>query len=199
MSTKILASLIAAMLVGLAATTYLISTKSARTTEDLSVQSGKELGAHVAAGVQRDINVAMRVTETMRDAFIGLYGKGIKDRAIYLALLESAVKANQQYVAVWTAWEPNALDGEDAKFVNADGKATFPDAKAYDATGRFVPYVFAKDGGFDLVALADYDKPGPGDYYLLAQKSGKQQIIEPYAYPVGDKTVIMTSLVTPII
>jgi methyl-accepting chemotaxis protein len=199
LSTKILASLIVAMLAGLAATTYLISTKSARTTEDLSVQSGKELGAHVAAGVQRDINVAMRVTETMRDAFIGLYNKGIKDRTVYLALLESAVKANQQYVAVWTAWEPNALDGADKQFVNADGKATFPDARAYDATGRFVPYVFAKDGSFDLVALADYDKPGPGDYYLLALKSGKQQIIEPYPYPVGDKTVIMTSLVTPII
>jgi methyl-accepting chemotaxis protein len=187
------------MLAGLAATTYLISTKSAHTTEELSVQSGKELGAHVAAGVQRDINVAMRVTETMRDAFIGLYTKGIKDRATYLALLQSAVKANQQYVAVWTAWEPNAFDGEDAKYVNADGKATFPDAKAYDATGRFVPYVFAKDGGFDMTPLTDYDKPGAGDYYLLAQKSGKQQIIEPYPYQVGDKTVIMTSLVTPII
>jgi len=199
LSTKMVVSLIVALLAGLAATTYLISVKSARTTEDLSVQSGKELGAHVAAGVQRDINVALRVTETMRDAFVGLYGKGIKDRETYLALLESAVKANQQYVAVWTAWEPNAFDGKDQDFVNADGKATFPDAKAYDATGRFVPYVFAKDGGFDVTPLTDYDKPGAGDYYLLAQKSGKQQIIEPYPYVVGDKTVIMTSLVTPII
>ncbi|HVJ41598.1 MAG TPA: methyl-accepting chemotaxis protein [Dongiaceae bacterium] len=199
LSTKMVVSLIVALLVGLAATTYLISVKSARTTEDLSVQSGKELGAHMAAGVQRDINVALRVTETMRDAFVGLYSKGIRDRETYLALLESAVKANQQYVAVWTAWEPNAFDGKDQDFANADGKATFPDAKAYDATGRFVPYVFAKDGGFDVTPLTDYDKPGAGDYYLLAQKSGKQQIIEPYPYVVGDKTVIMTSLVTPII
>jgi methyl-accepting chemotaxis protein len=199
LSTKMVVSLIVALVVGLAATTYLISVKSAQTTEQLSVQSGKELGAGVAAGVQRDINVALRVTETMRDAFVGLYGKGIKDRETYLALLESAVKSNQQYVAVWTAWEPDAFDGKDKEFVNADGKATFPDAKAYDATGRFVPYVFSKDGGFDVTPLTDYDKPGAGDYYLLAQKSGKQQIIEPYPYVVGDKTVIMTSLVTPII
>ena len=199
LSTKMVVSLIVALVVGLAATTYLISVKSAATTEQLSVQSGKELGAGVAAGVQRDINVALRVTETMRDAFTGLYSKGIKDRETYLALLESAVKSNQQYVAVWTAWEPDAFDGKDKDFVNADGKASFPDAKAYDATGRFVPYVFAKDGGYDLTPLTDYDKPGAGDYYLLAQKSGKQQIIEPYPYVVGDKTVIMTSLVTPII
>jgi methyl-accepting chemotaxis protein len=50
-----------------------------------------------------------------------------------------------------------------------------------------------------MSALVDYDKPGAGDYYLLAQQSGKQQIIEPYTYEVDGKTVTMTSLVTPIV
>ena len=199
LNVKILLSVVTALVLGLAVTTFFISDRSSRITQDLSEQNGKQIATTVASDVARDINVAMRVTETMRDAFIGLYGAGIKDRATYLAMLESAVKANPQYVAVWTAWEPNAFDGKDAEFVNADGKATFPGAKAHDATGRFIPYVFAAPGGFDLAALTDYDKPGAGDYYLLAQKSGKQQIIEPYAYPVGDKTVIMTSLVTPIV
>ena len=142
LNAKILMSLIAALVLGLAATVTFISVQSSKITEQLSEQSGKQLAATVAEGVQRDVNVAMRVTETMRDAFIGLYGAGIKDRGVYLAMLESAVKANPQYVAVWTAWEPNAFDGKDAEFVNADGKATFPGAKAHDATGRFVPYVF---------------------------------------------------------
>jgi methyl-accepting chemotaxis protein len=199
LSAKILTSLIAALVIGLAVTTFFISGQSSRITQDLSEQNGKQIATTVASDVKHDINVAMQVTETMRDAFVGLYGAGIKDRATYLAMLESAVKANPQYVAVWTAWEPNAFDGKDAEFVNADGKATFPGAKAHDATGRFVPYVFSAPGGFDLSPLTDYDKPGPGDYYLLAQKSGKQQIIEPYSYQVGDKTVIMTSLVTPIV
>ena len=199
LNAKILLSVVTALVLGLAVTTFVISDRSARITQDLSEQNGKQIATTVATDVARDINVAMRVTETMRDAFFGLYGAGIKDRATYLAMLESAVKANPQYVAVWTAWEPNAFDGKDAAFANADGKATFPGAKAHDATGRFVPYVFAAPGGFDLAALTDYDKPGAGDYYLLAQKSGKQQIIEPYAYQVGDKTVIMTSLVTPIV
>jgi methyl-accepting chemotaxis protein len=199
LNAKILLSVISALVLGLAATAYFISDKSAHTTRELSEQSGKQLAATVAAGVQRDINVAMRVTETMRDAFVGLYTAGIRDRATYLAMLQSAVKANPQYVAVWTAWEPNAFDGRDAEFVNKDGKATFPNAKAYDATGRFVPYVFSTPEGFDMTPLTAYDQPGDGDYYLLAQKSGKQQIIEPYPYKVGDKTVIMTSLVSPIV
>ncbi|WP_459858522.1 methyl-accepting chemotaxis protein [Dongia sp. agr-C8] len=199
LNAKILISVVTALVAGLAITTFFISDRSAGITRDLSEQNGKQIAATVAADVQRDLNVAMRVTETMRDAFVGLYTAGNKDRAAYLAMLESAVKANPQYVAVWTAWEPNAFDGKDAEFANADGKATFPGAKAHDATGRFVPYVFAAPGGFDLAPLTDYDKPGAGDYYLLAQKSGKQQVIEPYAYQVGDKTVIMTSLVTPIV
>ena len=43
LNAKILTSLIAALVVGLAATAYFISDKSARTTQDLSEQSGREL------------------------------------------------------------------------------------------------------------------------------------------------------------
>src|SRR4051794_19590964 len=102
LNAKILLSLISATVIGLAATVYFISDRSARTTEDLSIESGKQLAATAAREVQRDINVAIKVTETMRDAFVGLYGSGNKNRATYLAMLESAVKANPQYVAVWT-------------------------------------------------------------------------------------------------
>jgi methyl-accepting chemotaxis protein len=201
LNVKILASLITALVVGLAATAYLISSKSAATTEVLSVESGEQLSYGVAAEIQRDMNSAVELTETLRDAFIGLHGKGITDREAYLAILEQAMASNPHYVGVWTAWEPNAFDGRDGEFVNADGKATFPLAKVHDATGRFIPYVFKTADGQDMAALVDYDKPGAGDYYLLAQQSGKQQIIEPYTYDVDGKGTIvtMTSLVTPII
>src|SRR5436189_68551 len=89
LNAKILLSIIAALVLGLAVTTFFISDRSATITKDLSEQNGKQIAATVASDVQRDINVAMRVTETMRDAFIGLYGAGIKDRAAYLAMLES--------------------------------------------------------------------------------------------------------------
>jgi hypothetical protein len=56
----------------LAVTTFFISDRSSRITQDLSVQNGKQIATTVASDVQRDINVAMRVTETMRDAFVGL-------------------------------------------------------------------------------------------------------------------------------
>ena len=72
LNAKILVSLIGALVIGLAATATFISQKSARTTEEISVQSGKQLAATVAADVKRDLDMAMRLTETLRDAFVSL-------------------------------------------------------------------------------------------------------------------------------
>ncbi|MBL9034793.1 MAG: HAMP domain-containing protein, partial [Rhodospirillaceae bacterium] len=199
LNVKILASLITALVLGLAATATLISQKSAATTEELSVQSGKNLANGIAAEVEVNLNAGIELTEALRDAFLGLQRQGIRDRQAYLSILERAMEANPHLVGVWTAWEPNAFDGRDAEFVNVDGNATFPSAKVHDASGRFVPYVFATPNGHDMTVLMDYDKPGAGDYYLLAQQSGKQQIIEPYAYEVDGKTMQITSLVTPVV
>ncbi|HWA49971.1 MAG TPA: methyl-accepting chemotaxis protein [Dongiaceae bacterium] len=199
LNVKILASLIAAMVVGLAATAYFISRESAKTTTALSLDAGEQLSYGIAAEIQRDMNSALELTETLRDAFLGLHQKGFNDREAYVAMLEAAMSSNPQYVGVWTAWEPGAFDGRDGEYVNADGKAAFPLADVHDASGRFIPYVFKTPDGYGRVALVDYDKPGAGDYYLLAQQSGKQQIIEPYSYEVDGKQVVMTSLVTPIV
>ncbi len=190
LSAKILISLISALLIGMAVTTYVLSSRSSKTTESLALDSGRALAGGIATRVQGFINPNFKIVETLRDSFIAMQAKGVTDRMLYLAMVESAMKANPQVLAVWTAWEPNALDGKDADFVNKPG---------HDASGRFVPYVVGKPDGFDLTPLVDYDKPGPGDYYQLARNSGKEQIIEPYPYQVGDKTVVMTSLVTPII
>lgn len=93
-------------------------------------------------------------------------------------------------VGVWTAWEPNALDGEDVQFANAFG---------HDQTGRFVPYWHVDASKISLEALKDYEVPGIGDYYLLAKKSKKPQILNPYLYQVGSKEVLMTSIVFPVV
>src|SRR5687767_3164293 len=97
LNVKILASLITALVVGLAATAYLISSRSAATTEELSVAAGEEMSYGIATEIQRDLNSAAELTETLRDAFIGLHSKGIADRQAYLSILEHAMESNPQY------------------------------------------------------------------------------------------------------
>lgn len=105
------------------------------------------------------------------------------------AILRGVLNQNPEFLGVWTCWEPDAFDGRDMAFKNADG---------HDATGRFIPYWFRHDGQISLDALADYSQAGPGDYYLLARNSGQETILEPYEYEVGGKKILMTSVAVPI-
>ena len=93
-------------------------------------------------------------------------------------------------LAAWTGWEPNAFDGRDGQFVGTAG---------HDASGRYVPYWYRNGSKIALEPLVDYDKPGAGDYYLLAKQTLQPVILEPYLYPVGGVNKLITSIVTPVI
>ncbi|MCM2293946.1 methyl-accepting chemotaxis protein [Allorhizobium sp. BGMRC 0089] len=97
---------------------------------------------------------------------------------------------NSFVLGIGLIWEPNAFDKKDAEYRNKPG---------HDDTGRYVPYLSrGDDGKINLSAVADYEKPGAGDFYLVPKATGKDMLTEPYAYNVGGKSITMTSFVTPI-
>jgi methyl-accepting chemotaxis protein len=110
-------------------------------------------------------------------------------RFFYNILLEQMARANPEVTAVWTCWEPNALDGLDARYANTPGT---------DKTGRFVSYWARTPGGVRLDALVDYTVSGPGDFYLIPLKTGKETVVEPYFYPINGVNTLITSLVVPV-
>ena len=101
-------------------------------------------------------------------------------------MLESLTKENPGYVGVWAAFEPNALDGNDAHYVNTPGT---------DATGRYISYYSMVNNQITLEPLTGYSTD---DYYNVSLKSGEEGLIEPYFYPIGGKQVLITSLTVPI-
>jgi len=106
-------------------------------------------------------------------------------------MLQAVLRGHPDFLGVYTAWEPNAFDGRDADFANQPQS---------DASGRFIPYWSrAADGTLALEPLVDYETPGAGDYYLLPKSSRTEQVIDPYAYSVQGKEVLLTSLVVPIL
>jgi len=158
--------------------------------KDNSVELTKYISSNYANEIKAELEVAMDVARTLAQIFEG-YESLNKDerRSDYNNILKHILEKNQDFVGVWTCWEPNTIDGMDSKFVNTEG---------HDRTGRFVPYWHKANGKIIVEALADYEVPGDGDYYLLAKKSGEEVITDPYLYDVGGKTVLMTSLVVPI-
>ncbi len=103
------------------------------------------------------------------------------------AVMADVLGRSKGVLAFSLGLEPNVLDGRDAAYVNSKG---------HDATGRFIPYWYRKDGQPTLEPLTGYDKD---DWYLLPKKTLQDAPVEPYKYPVAGKDVLMTSLMTPIV
>ncbi len=109
-----------------------------------------------------------------------------------LKVLEEAIKGNDMLVGIWTCWEPNALDGQDAQYAGT---------AYHDATGRFIPLIIPDgQGGFSVSSVTDYNSPDPSDndFYQGALDRGKVHICDPYAEAINGKTILMTSISVPI-
>lgn len=123
---------------------------------------------------------------------------GIRDKDIRLELtrdevigiLKTVLTRNPQYLAIYTCWEPDAFDSQDQRYQNKEG---------HDETGRFIPYWRQKDGRIALEPLKDYEKEGPGDYYLLPKKTKAECFLDPYHYEVQGKNMRIASLAVPIV
>ncbi|MDR2746902.1 MAG: methyl-accepting chemotaxis protein, partial [Treponema sp.] len=110
-------------------------------------------------------------------------------RPLFNLMVRAMVEENSEIAAASNIWEPNALDGLDAEFVNTPGT---------DHTGRFIPYWFRTSTGVELEPLVDYETPGPGDYYLIPKRTGEETLDEPYEYEVGGQKILMTTVTMPI-
>ena len=77
---------------------------------------------------------------------------------------------NTEFIGTYSIWEPNALDGLDAEYVNH--------SPAYDATGRYIAYWNRGSGQIAVEPLLDYEKEGANEWYATPRRTGKPALIE---------------------
>ena len=186
--TRLLLLIVLIVLVGLTATIGILVSQSAKALSSQSTHYAEAAARFHAAQAQRVLDEAMTVAKTVAAALQELKQQGRADRAEANALLKGVLQAHPSIVGVSTGWEPNAFDNRDAEYVDKPG---------HDATGRFVTYWQQSSGKPEMEVLTDYDKPGPGDYYLLPKQSGKEVVIDPYEYEVGGKKILMATMSAP--
>ncbi len=155
-------------------------------TAELQVSTTRAAANEVSDGVVGAARAAEGIVTTME----GLKAAGVTDRLAYDAVLRRFLERNPDLLGTWSGWEPNALDGRDAEYVNQPG---------HDATGRFVPYWNRGTGNVAVEPLLGYDQAGPGDYYQLPKSLSRAVAIEPYPYSVGGKEFIIMSFGVPIV
>jgi methyl-accepting chemotaxis protein len=138
--------------------------------------------------VSERLDEAMIAARTIAQTFEGMKAAWVEDRSLFNNTLSQVQRQNPQFLATWTAWEPNALDNKDATFARQAG---------HDATGRFIPLWRGQDKDVALEPLTEYAS-GDNDFYQGPRRSGKEAIAEPFHMTIGGHDVALTSVAVPI-
>ena len=175
------------------------------TSTELATQMAKVSMLERAKAISLEINAelvkAMHTANDLSDLLSGVKNPEVNlniNREQINNILYSLLRRNQDFLGVYTGWEPNALDDLDEIYENTLG---------HDRTGRFIPYWNRNEKGeIALEPLMDYESQEKhengvrkGDYYLLPKESKKQTITDPFPYPVQNKIIWLVSLTSPII
>ncbi|QTA90978.1 methyl-accepting chemotaxis protein [Desulfonema magnum] len=161
-----------------------------RSAQMYAVAIAKQHGNYIKAELELALDAARTLAQAMssiknEQAEMELNRKEVNN------ILKIVLEQNKWFVGVYTCWEPEAFDGLDQQYRYKEG---------HDKTGRFVPYWSrSNDGNIVVVPLVQYEKEGPGDYYQLPKRTKQECVIDPYVYPVQGKSVLITSLVAPVI
>ena len=156
---------------------------------DQAFKNGQETTYRYANQVEAALNEARLTAETMGQTLEGMKLAWVDDRSLYNSLLSQVLRANTNFLAVWSVWEPDALDGKDKSFVGKSG---------HDQTGRFIPLWLRGASDVEVDKLANYDTPGVGDYHLLTRDSGQETLLELRPVKYKNQSVTVITLAVPI-
>lgn len=168
--------------------TVIIGMQASSTADKLSNNILTESVNHYAAQFEQLAAESYGALLAM-DAVVVLMQEEDTDRNEVIEILQKIVYNNESIFAMWTCWEPNAYDGKDSEYVNA---------QYHDETGRFVPYTYIINGVLHTEALRDYDDPVAGDYYQGSLKSGKESLADPYFYELNGENTLLYTMTIPV-
>ena len=155
-----------------------------------AITQGEEIAARYSAVISGKIDASFSTVRSLSETMEAFKKAGsFNPREALDQIMTEVLDNNPELLAVWTAWEPDALDGLDAAFENKKG---------HDATGRYVPYWHRTGDSIDVTPLVNYDKEGEGDYYLVPLRTGRETMTPPYLYEVQGSQESIISLCVPI-
>jgi methyl-accepting chemotaxis protein len=114
-------------------------------------------------------------------------------RQIFMNMLKDVLVNNPHFLAVWTIWEPNAVDERDSLHILKTGSTHI---------GSFSTTYYRDEG---QIKLEDLGTEGPlfvGSYYTIPKATKKETVLNPiyYSYTGNEKDEIhQTSMIIPIV
>ena len=180
-------------------TQHIVTEKVSHILETKSKTALTYLLSSCAATVEKALQDNLDTARTTGKIFEVLHAQPQKEhlRELVTTILRANLENNPAYLGSYSAWEPNALDGNDMAYANTT---------AHDASGRFITY-WNRDaaGKINRQALVDYESQGThpngvrkGGWYLTPRETGKESVLDPIPYTIQGKTEWLTTISVPI-
>ncbi len=192
LSARLIVVAIALCALGVGAVTLVVGFQAS----DRATESADQLATRAAQGVAGEVagelGASFAAVDALAAAMEGMKTAGRPPSRDQLDdMARRQLQLRPEFIGAYSIWEPNALDGRDAEFVNS--------SPAYDETGRYIAYWNRGSGQIEVEALVDYETAGLNDWYDIPRRTRRSALIEPYVYPIAGKDVLMTTMVTPIL
>lgn len=157
--------------------------------------------------IQRQLNTPMQVAQGIAqvNAMLGMQGSLgepllVATRQELNHLLKVTVEQNPNLLDAYIGWETNAFDASDDLYAGMSEMGN-------DEQGRFVPWWYRDvDGSAKVEPLPNPDSETllstgvrEGEYYLCVKQGKRNCVIDPAAYEMNGKSVLMSSFNAPIL
>lgn len=115
-------------------------------------------------------------------------------------LLDKTLRDNPKVLGLYIGWEPSAFGGKDSDYIGSE----LPGIER--STGRFMPWVYRNaDGTTNFAKLAnleDHSRTPSGlrtsEYYLCAKEIRKACVIDPAAWKMQGRMVLLSAFIQPV-
>ncbi len=115
-----------------------------------------------------------------------------KRRVLFSETIIKVLMQNNDFISIWTIWEPNTIDNFDAMLINTPGN-TFK--------GNFSP-TYYKKGNQVLLQENTSTVLFQGEYYTIPKNTRSETLLNPFYYSYTNDTndkVLQTNIIEPII
>ncbi|MDR1958153.1 MAG: methyl-accepting chemotaxis protein [Planctomycetaceae bacterium] len=180
-------------------------------TEDIAAKMGEDqmrlIGHAVANDLLVDLETRLLDTRTAANfvsSFRNIYlNRNQKvDRAVSDEMIRQFLVHHEDFFAVWSAWEPEAFDGNDEAHIVIDETKN---KNFQNPTGRYFPW-YIREGGEDENGEPNIrfeyflaEECETEDYYLVPKKTKKEWVTEPYLDETVEPPVLMVSFCIPFV
>lgn len=169
------------------ATIIYIASLSAKTTKIQTYEQATSLAKYHGINLQRNIHHSLGILNALNAMMTSGVINNKPNREHINNTLNKIIKNNtNDYMGIWTLWEPNAFDGKDLQFQNAP---------FHDSTGRLNAYWYWHN---DILVHENNTNWEGATWYNLPKLHKKPVLLDPYTYLVSGQEVSLLSLASPL-